>query len=547
MAYFNTTGYQPNPQLAKMMTGGGLGGFLSNLGGVMNKSYTDMKKSEDDLEAQRVASFNADTNREHVTNSGNYYNSVIADNKRKAEQESFDRATAFDASAAQFREKNPNAGVPSAGDIATMPMDTQTAVKGWMVNENQKIAQAKADKDLLSQRAFEMAKIHAQKTPTSGTSPFGSGVRDIYVDGKLVKGVDVGNGTFTDGTSFYPFGKYSLTPPEKVEGDKGISKSLTDGSQIIEYADGRKVVTKEPSIGDKNAMQEFDSKATQYVNKAFEATNGKWQKFNDYLTGADNSEKAPQAKAMLHSMYKKGELSGMTEEEAMAEAYKRVGAPIGLFGARTTEEQQNKAFSQSVISGNDESKITPDIVEQYFKVNNIPYTKDVINVMTNDFKNRAQQRLDKSKSISDFSSKYGLNIDLADRISNKAKDTMLTLTDNTVGSNGLNIMPKDDAKYVSEKANSPRYNTNWSIGNEQIDVAPVLVELAKYAPTVGMNPVAFGSKFANILGNAAMFGSADGMMAELYGDDWRTAAAYGAIPMGAYGAFMKAKKATPKP
>ena len=545
--YQNNTSYQPDSSLAKMMSGGGLGGFLSNLGGAMKQTTTDMY-ARDDIEAKRK--LEQDTlalTKQHYADTGAYYK-ANADNLAFTQNQKLnEQADAYNTRRSEVLAQKPNIGLPAYGEMPSDPT-AQSQIKGQVNSLYNGILEEKAKKDLLSQRAFEMSKVYAGKSDSSNApkpvfTDKGDMVHLVYKDGVPY---DSGTGKSLVGVSLYGSQPKPVEPKTQTE-----IVTKTDGSQykVTINPDGTKseMLIKEPSIADKNSMTEFDAKASAYVDKAFNAMNGKWQTSMDWLAGADNSEKAPQARAMLNKMYKNGEVGGMSEDEAMREAYRRVGAPVGLLGARITDEQKAKAFSGSVINGTDPSKIDEETVKAYLTANKVPFTDEVVKVLTSDFKNQASKRGSESSFIKSFSEGKGLNKSTADRVSDSAKDAILKFADNTVGSKGLNVLPSEDSQYMSEQADKKRYSTNWSIGNEQIDIAPVLVELAKYAPTVGMNPVAFGGRFANILGNAAMFGSADAMMAELYGDDWRTAAAYGAIPMGAYGTFMKAQKALPKP
>jgi len=587
--YQNNTSYQPDSSLAKMMSGGGLGGFLSNLGGAMKQTTTDMY-ARDDIEAKRK--LEQDTlalTKQHYADTGSYYKANADNLAFNQNQKLNEQADAYNTKRSEVLAQKPNIGLPAYGEIPSDPT-AQSQIKGQVNSLYNGILEEKAKKDLLSQRAFEMAKIAAQKsTPTQDANPYkvgafldaldGSGnpIKGMVVgfnketnlpiisngrniindwslptgaqaqeakvpvttkittgDGRAIDVQPLGNGNYFDGTRIYKVGEYTLgsdanainTTPFNASTDRIDTKSTIDEMNRVRSESASGLVG---SVG--SALR--NNPVSGYVMP------------DDFSTYQDT----------IASEYKKMKDNPSNKYISNKQILDTVTSKVGmqyspLTGSYTfTDKQKVKNFLTSNLMAGDDTVSTKELVSAGIAKNEDEASKIKQFAVSN-----AREQAKENASLKSIVDKNGLDDGSIVRFYNQAKlngvgvfatlekvaNAVDTRRANAEGDNP-NAM-QDLYKELEHKSN------NWSKANQTTDVAKLTSDLTAYImPTLGLDLAAAKTISGAIVKNSIKLGSIDaGITAMLNrpSDEVLNNAMYGAVGGGSVGGAFKTGQAS---
>lgn len=523
MAWHNTTGYKPDPVLAKQMSGGGAGALFSALGGGFNKMYQDIESKQRWKEEQKLKERQAETAESFA--SSNLMNSNI--NREKHEKgivdeinSQYSRMVGQNNLLAKHGDATHGYGavMPSFDEFNSMrPQDRTAFAAQWdsltggigdrMATEraNAERHQKLADDELKHLRKLEEIN-YGQKAKT--TKPV---VESITTkSGRSLQAYQNENGLWFDVETgeriTEPFTKF--TPPDEAK------DLLLEGKR-----------------------READSAITQQLSDIMNEFESTWGGGTLLNIGGDKNALKRDAEKEIYKMLQNGEFRGMSNIEIAREGFRRAGGNAGAFGVSITDEKRQQNYLNSVINGADERLITPENVAAFWDTQGKSFDSETIEMLTKMHKLEARSKAEKAGSVAEFNRRNKLNSGFFERFIDGVKDDGSKVM-NWLGEKGL--LSPGDSKRWRERANNPTGGgSNFAVANQQMDWAPIAVEVLKYSPTIGLSPVALGGRLTTIAANAAKFGSADAALAEIYGDNIPLVGGAAAAAGGLVGMFTK--------
>ena len=490
MGWYDTNSYRPDANIAKQIGGGGFGSLMTNLGGGFQKLYQDSETKRKFNEEQKVRVDNAAYNKANSIINGKRfdldkmkYNDLLVDNKRILDKSKFDDDSKYSADISFVHKYKPDALFPDASTYNKYANDSRSAIAGQLDTvKGGIIAKQEADA-LVKKQAFELAKSYAGKKSSSFTSTPMNG---------------------SDGNT------YNVTQNkfgQRVDADTGlpIPKVITTWKQpAYNFEDEQKFKA--------HVSAEYDKQLSVLGSTGLGYT-------VDALTGGDMNEhkKLMKDTFLTEMMRNRGNPNYTTVDgmqKALGDDYDLVGGQFQLSQKGKAKNLINNKISSGSFTRDDiaqyyinkgENKSVAEIDKKYINLVKTNLTKTMTEMTTKMYNDKAGLNDSGFKRSGNVVSEFG------NSIMDKLKKVGF-LPEDATGYGGVSYKDKSEA--------SDKRNTNWEIGNQQINAPALATEIAMYvAPTWGLSPVQVGSRVLNALATGVKFGSADYALASLYGEE----------------------------
>jgi hypothetical protein len=535
MSTFNTTGYRPDPVLAKQMAGGGFGSLMTNIGGAFKNLYeTANANSQWNAEQEirkinaRINEANAKTNAMHAkTNTDRLQYGIERD--KLSDQQAIDNLYSTMISQNDLLANHGDgrygygAVMPSREDFGKMSPEDRTSfaaqwnslaggVKGRM--DADKLAQERADKvlDSIADKEWEAYKMALQAD----------------IDQQKPQQFSTKTITNPDGTqvtvAYNPKNPQEAKP---IAGTKSWVKPFNPDTDRINLKETKQKVNS--IIKDAVRWRDNIGRVSSFFNDGRFDGN---QEAN-VLKKFEQLRKDPRYK------------DTQSEWELLKIAAEEFGlTPNGWGRFELTDKAKAQQYVQNALSSNPSMVSVDDLVQA-----GVVKDAEEGHKMKQSYEQYYNKSLQESQKIEDFVNKHGLDsspvTNFFHQVGTNGVGILATLETIASKVNGGGKTPRGTERYWRDKhAQMEQQGDKWSMGNNEVDIGRLTGEIASYlAPTFGMSLSIAKTIAGTMVKNAIKFGAAEGLVAGLYNrpyEEIMSSAMYGGVGGGVVGGAFKA-------